>query len=375
LIWLALIIPFIVTIYVIIRYKRKVTLWEIAIPLTICVILIAVCKVFTHAIQTTDIEYWGGCVAQAEYIEDWDKEVPCRHPIYETDSKGNSVFVGYEHVYDVDYYPPQWFVTDSNGIKLRIDKYKFEELAKRFKNRVFVDLHRHYHSKDGDKFVTKWDGSDNTLEPVTTTHYYENRVQASQSVFGYCSVDPKVYGLFKYPKISGYYNCPAILGYDGSDLSQAQRAFNVINSRLGPKRQVRVWVLVFLNQPLQAGFDQENYWQGGNKNEFVITIGINKEGKVRWCHVFSWTKVESLKIETRDYVTSRSKLDLVNLAQWIGPELEKRFVRKHFKDFGYLSVEPPFWMIIIIYIFVMLVSIGTSYWIVKNEFENHPNTL
>lgn len=386
-IWFAIFVPIGFVLVLAFGFKKQIVWWELVIPLVASFILIAICKLSTESIQTQDTEYWGGFITKAEYYEPWDEEVPCRHPKYETrtrtytDSNGNTQtetyqeFVGYEHAYDVDYHSPYWVVIDNNDIEICIDKNKFEHLSKQFNNCRFVDLGRNYHSIDGDKYVSSWDGKDDSIEPVTTVHSYENRVQASESTFNFKKVDPKKYKLYDYPKIQDYYGCPAILGYYGPDRIAAERAFSIINAKLGKPKEVRVWIVVFTNKPIEAGFAQENYWKSGNKNEFICTIGINKAKEVQWAHIFSWSEAESLKIETRDFITAQKKLDLIKLSDWLGPQIQEKFKRKHFSDFNYLTVEPPTWMIVLTFILTFLLNIGVSFWLITNEFESEDDIV
>lgn len=367
-IWFALGIPIAITLFVCLKYQRKIVWWEVFVPTIVCMILIFFCKWGVEKLQTNDTEYWGGWIQKAEYYEYWDEEVPCRHPIEETDKDGNTRVVGYEHMYDVDEHPPYWQVIDSNGITITVDENKFEFLAKRFGNRDFVELNRHYHSKDGDKYEATWNGKEKTFEPSVTAHTYENRLQASTSVFKFEKVDPKKYNLFEYPKIVGYYYQPSILG-PNTDRG-AMQLFDNMNARLGAKRQLKIWVLIFVDKPLEAGFEQQSYWKNGNKNEFVIAIGINPDREIQWAHIFSWSENESLKTDTRNYIIAQKRLDLVNLAGWIKPELEKRYKRKSFADFNYLTVEPPLWAVILTFILTALASLVSSVWIIGNNYTN-----
>lgn len=136
--------------------------------------------------MTTDTEYWSGYVVKAEYFEAWDERVPCSHPVYctrtVTDSEGNTSTeeyqCGWEHAYDVDYHPEHWKKTDNNGITKSINRYEFNRLVKVLGNKSFVNLYRDYHSIDGDKYISRYVGGDESIDIMCHSHYYENRVQA-----------------------------------------------------------------------------------------------------------------------------------------------------------------------------------------------------
>lgn len=376
-IWFAMAVPIGTAVVLYFWFHHKTLWWEFLIPFGVSVLLITICKFSTDTLQTMDTEYWTGWMVKAEYVEDWNERVSCRHPEYETDKDGNSHFVGYEHAYDVDYHPPYWEVHDSNGITIGVNSSTFERLCGHFGNRTFVELHRSYHTDDGDKYVTTWKGEEEKLVVVTTDHRYENRVQASQSLFNFQDVDPadkEAYNLFDYPDITGY-SLPSILGNGGATHAQAERILSLANARLGQRKQVRMWVLIFHNQPLQAGFLQQNLWKGGNKNEFVLTIGVDREGKVDWCHPFSWSEVEDLKVDARNAVLDQKgqPLDLARVVNWMIPEVDKRFIRKSFAEFSYITIDPPGWMIILTFLLTIAVNVGLSFYIVKNEYHEGQN--
>lgn len=378
----ALIIPVTVIVVLLVFFRKNVVWWEYLITLGIPAVLIFLFKITAETSVTDDIEYWGGAITQVSYYEDWDEEVPCRHPIpcshprYTTDSKGNRSFAGYEHsndghyhAYDVDYHPEYWTLSGSNGEGMHISKDRYNYLKTKFANSIFVELRRDYHSNDGDMYVSRWDGTDNRLETITTLHHYENRVQAASSVYNYQEVeDPKKEGLFEYPKINGY-ECLPILGNAGPQTKEASYILNFWNGKLGKTKQVRIWILVFQNRPFETAQRQEAYWKGGNKNEFVLTVSIDAARKVQWAHVFSWTPEERLKIETRNYVSELDTLDIVKVANWVGQQCAIQYKRKEFKEFSYLTVDPPTWAVVTTYIVTLLSSIGLAYFSIKNEID------
>ncbi len=382
LIWGAMAVPVLTAIVLLVGFKHRVVWWEFLIPFGFSLIMVVGMKACVQTVQTRDTEYWGGVMQTAEYYERWNEKVTCRHTKYCTrtvrDGKGKSHSESYacgkQHGYDVDDHPPYWQVVDDNGIAIPISVGRFEQLARRFGNRRFVDLHRHYHTVDGDKYVATWDGSEATLEPVFTEHAYENRVQASNSVFNFQPVskaDVSAYQLFDYPPVDGYTQV-SILGQGGPTQAAAEELLAKANARLGHGKQARIFVLIFRNQPQQAGILQENYWKRGNKNELVLTIGVNDNDDVQWGYVFSWTEVEELKIELRDQIASMKHLDLVKLVNDAVPLVTDKWQRKHFKDFSYLTVEPPIWAVALSYLLALLLNVGLSAWIVGNQFQDEP---
>ena len=77
-------------------------------------------------------------------------------------------------------------------------------------------MHRKYRSKDGDAYVYTWNRTRENSYPITTTHFYTNKVKAaSYSIFKYSDMSDKEIkdaGLYEYPDIQIYDQRP-ILGY------------------------------------------------------------------------------------------------------------------------------------------------------------------
>lgn len=389
--WFALLIPILTSVVLLMFFKHKTLWWEFLIPFTVSIVLIFCLKIGAEKTLSMDTEYWGGWVVKAEYYEEWDEEVPCCHAKYRTeyrtvtDSEGNlttesyEVFDGYEHLYDVDYHPPYWQIIESNGEDVRIESYQFSQLCSKFGNKTKVDMNRDYHSIDGDKWETRWRGEDETIEPTTSIHLYENRVQFANSVFNFKDVNKdqiKNFSLFEYPKIYDNYKCDSIFGDGGDSQFKANDLLNKVNAKLGAKKKVRILMLIFKNKSIEAGFLQESYWKRGNKNEIVITIGVDNNYEVLWSYPFSWTEAQTLVIETRDFIIEQKKLDLVAIVEWLSPQVnsQPQFIRRDFRTFDYLKVDIPIWGIVLIFVITALVNIGISVWIIKNEFEENNNS-
>ncbi len=85
--------------------------------------------------------------------------------------------------------------------------------------------------------------------------------------------------------------------------------------------------------------------------------------------MFSWTEVELLKLDVRNFIITQEKLDLVSIVEYLSSNVKTKFIRKPFADFSYLTVEPPLWIVLLIYATIISVCAGISAWIVHNEFE------
>lgn len=369
--WFALLIPATVGLLLHYHFHKKVLWWEALLPLLPVLIGIPVTKLAVETYQTSDTERRGGWVVEARYYEDWNEYV------HQTCTR--SVSCGKdctrEETYDcshVDYHPPYWEVEDSNGYIRSITKKEFEWLAERFKSRVFVELYRHYHTDDGDLYRARWAGNDDAFQPYVTSHTYENRVQAAEGVLDYHKVlDPKQKGLFEYPRLTNPFNDRAFLG-DCPGWPQADGLLQKANATMGRNKQIRFWFLVFKNKPVTIAREQEAYWIGGNKNELVTCVSLDKDNQVQWAHVFCWSPEgyagnHELKIEIRDALLAQKPFDPVAAVKVAIAKAKEKFKRKSFKEFSYVHVEPPWWAIWLIYILTCLLTGGMAWYIMENE--------
>lgn len=350
-IWSAMLVPVVMAIVLFVFFSHRTAWWEFALPFLLSLVCCSIFKAIIERSQTSDTEYWTSAVLSADYYEAWTERVSCRHPQY--DSKGN--FTGYAHLYDEDYHPPYWVINDNSKQTLFIDKNTFESLAQKFGNRVFVHVSRWSQSSwgDGNRYTTTW----------------ENRVIASHNVFNFPEVADRT-PLYDYPKISYPYTTPFILGEGGPTKEVAERKLAIWNALHGPTKQCRLIFCVFRDQPFQVALDQESVWQGGNKNEFIVMIGVDSASEhIAWSHVASWTEVDQLKVAVKDLVRNQGTLDLVKLVDVVGPIVEERFERKHFRDFNYITVEPPLWGIVLTFVVTTVFNVGLSVWIVQNDID------
>lgn len=366
-IYFALIIPPIVAFAASWMYSKKVVWWEVLIPIGIgssFLLLTASIGTFFH---TRDTEFWGGFATRTEYYEAWNEEVPCTHTKYCTNSKGETYSCGTEHSYDVDDHPPKWVVYDTNGLTVDVEPVVFKSLCSKWGNKTFVDLHRSYHTKDGDKYVATWDMSREKARLIVTPHSYTNKVAVSDAVQHWEELsEDRIEVLFDYPEISNAYQ-RSLLGWNSEG---AEERLNWINGSFGPLKQLRLFVLVFRNKPVAVAIDQETYWKGGNKNEFVLCVGVREE-TIDWGYAFSWTDDRTLVSDVAGWVNARrgQMFDPEELAVYLEEEIPLRWTRKSFSDFDWVRIDPPWYVILMCYLLTLASSIGASVWVVKNDVD------
>lgn len=363
-----ILIPIVAILIASLFFKRHFALIEY-FCLLLCPLTLILISYFTlNFIQTNDKEYWSGWITKAEHSEPWNEYVhkTCTRTVGTgKDAKTETYDCSY-----VRYHPDVWHIYGSNGEELDVPENKFLNLVNLFGNRQKTGHHSGY-TNSGDIFTTYWNGSDPTQAPLVTVHNYKNKVQHSHNIINFPEIskkEAKKLGLFEYPNLNDYYAL-SILGWINP---YDQQKLDKLNSNLGARKQVKVWILVYQNKPMSIFQDQLNYWKNGNKNEFVIGIGL-KDGKVQWTDVFTWSESHLLKAETKNKLAEQigNNLNLSNFIDWLYPEIEQKWKRKEFKDFDYLTVEFPFWNVFVVYLLTSLSTVGCFFYMVGNDYKQH----
>lgn len=333
-VYLALLIPIIVTGIFYFFRKSEFAWWEFFIPIAAVLIAIVISKAVIDHTSVQFTEWWGSTVT-AVYEEEpynyWDVETCTETYACGTDSEGNTEYC--TRTYDCshqDDVAPSWWAETNIKESFKITEKQHDELVRQFKTRkTVVETHVNHDSRDyavgskGTKFEGKrvgevsnvyrtlWNGSDNTRKAYTSQHSYENRVKASDlSIFNISVINEEQadsMGLFKYPAYEGGglfgttkgLDYPTILG--GKVSKATQEKFKRLNGKFGVSNQLRLWVLVFENKPMSIADYQENYWVKGNKNELIVCIG-KKGNEILWSKAFSWAHSAELTAAVQNEV-------------------------------------------------------------------------
>ena len=371
------IIPFFVAIILFLFFRRKVVWWEyvvLIIPSLFFSLLIKLCMV---SYNVSDTEYLGGYVTKIIYYEEWDemvlrtktRRVPCGR-----DSNGHTQYRTETYtVWERDYHPEKWvYINNENNLERNISKELYNKIKFRLNSpAVFKDMKRNYHRIDGDAYVTMYDGSIEHLYDITWSQKYKNKVQASQSntIFKMLDIDEEMadsLGLYEYPEITDLAQNP-ILGRNVS--KEELQIFRYINAMKGKKNEFRTYVLFFNHDEFDKSELQKSYWQNGNKNEFIVCLGM-KADSVVWSNSFSWCDEPRLEVLTRDYFIQNPKLNIDEYGKWLEKQIPNNWTRKQFEDFDYISINVSNTQEVCLLIMMIVFCVGISIFLVLNDTEN-----
>ena len=333
-VYLALLIPLIVTGIFYFFHRHKFVWWEFFIPIASVLIAVVISKVIIDHSAVKFTEYWGSTVTgvyEEEPYNYWHNETCSRQVACGTDSDGNTEYcTEYYDCSHQDDVGPSWWAKTNIGESFGITEKQYEELLRQFgTKRNVVDSHKNHDANDrcvgstGTKFEGKrvgkisyvyetlWGGEDNKRKAYVSQHTYVNKIKASDlTIFNLKVVDEAQadsMGLFKYPPYEGGgwfgmtqgLEYPTILG--GNVSKETQEKFKRLNGKYGPTNQVRLWILVFENKPMSITQYQQNYWVRGNMNELVVCIG-KKGSEIQWADAFSWALSDELTVAVKNEV-------------------------------------------------------------------------
>ena len=362
------IIPFITALFLLIVFNRKMVWWEYLVLILPSLLFTLITQLIMVSVNSSDTEYLGGYVNRITYYEPWDEMVRVRHT--RTDDDGDTeVYYTWEREYHSERYT---YVDNESNWEHYLSKKEYEIIKKRMGDKaVFRDMHRDYHRIDGDAYDIYWDKTVEHLYDITTPHSYTNKIKASQShtIFKYSDIseeDAKELGLYEYPDIN-LMNQNPIIGRYASD--RDKQRIKYINATYGKTHQFRVYMLFYEGKGIEISEQQKAYWQNGNKNEFVVCLGTQRDSVV-WCNPFSWCDEPKLEALTRDYFIQNPKVDIDAYGKWLQTQIPTKWKRKEFSDFEYIHIGLSKGQYIALIIIMILLNIGISVFLVMNDIQN-----
>lgn len=336
-----------------------------------------------HRCYTT--EYLGGIVMELFHEDSWteiiirEEREPCGK-----DSYGN---VEYRTVRRKDYvyHPAIWRMITSNGSSIDIEKSEFYNIVDVWQTP------KHPFSITGDeiqggiRFGKRYRFSDVTEEleengenplfnealrkrtyTVTETHKYKNKIRNSNSIFKFEDIKEEeaiTLGLHDYPTICDDYDQSPVIGVSGNAIGgEIDELYRTFNAYYGSIYEIHVFVLLFdASKGVETAQKQQAYWKGGNKNEFVVCLGITDD-EVKWCYTFSWMDEPTLGVKTEGYFRENTKLDLKSYLYWLIDNINY-WKRKEFADFDYITVNLTTAQIIWLTLITIVVNVLLMYYV------------
>ena len=363
-------------------FRKELVWWEYLVvffsPLLFIILSTIVIK--NNIPESTTTTNWYS--TDAVYTEHWNEYIhkTCTESYacgsYTTGSgKTRSTHTKYcTRTYDcsyVDDHPAQWELNFSGGQSLNISPSEFEAKCGLWGTKKFVEMNRHFHTVDGDRYACAWDNKPEHVSTYTVPTKYENRLLVTKNIFGFRKVDSAEiarYGLPKEP--SDEFSATTEFQFTNGPLitQQAYRELYETNGIFGSTKKMTLQMVTFQDKPSDVCDVLESYWFGGKKNE--VTLCVNLRGKeVGNVKVITWAKDNLFKIQIRDSIAGMKVFDSYAAAKVLSGYSMKAYQLRDFKEFEYieLEVELKTWHYVLIWIMVTLLSFVILFVVVKND--------
>ena len=328
--------------------------------------------------RVSDDEYLGSFISSVTHEDAWTELIPYYVSVPAgKDRNGNTIYrqeMRIQHLY----HPESWWMDTNINSRYSMSRSSFQNVIERWRTEPFnysrsgsniLGGTRYGRSYSFSDVLNLYENENNPMDnlsvrdsffPLTEEHKYTNKVRNSHSIFKFEAISKKrakELGLFEYPSVNSFYQ-PCILGREFPQ--EVKDAFLFLNSWYGSQHQIHVYVLCFdAAKGIKIAEQQRAYWEGGNKNEFVVCLGLDGD-QVKWSHAFSWMDEPTLSVMTEDYFRDHEELDLLAFCNWLRENLSS-WKRKSFKDFSYLSVSLTPTQNYVLLALVIAINIGIAY--------------
>lgn len=372
--YLTLLIPILTAAVIFLFYRDKALWWEYMVLFAVSAFSYAVTTMIMYESNIRDTEYWGSLGVKVRYYEHWDEYIQktCSYESCSGSGKDQTCTTVYYDCSYVDDHPEYWVLISDSGLEYEISESYYDELRQKWNAKAeFVEMSRNYHRIDGDAYDYRWDAREVTAQGIVTVHSYDNKTQAANTIFKFKDMEPaeaREKGLFDYPKLSAGFIQPTILGASVHD--STRRKFDYLNATLGSNKEVKIFILYFWNKSRNVATEQKNYWKGGNKNELVICVGVDKATKkVNWVESFSWCKIPAVESKISAWYAQNQHFNLDRFQPVLQSLIYSEWHRRDFADFDYIEIELSESQVIWTWVILSILCILASVWVVKNGIE------
>jgi hypothetical protein len=335
--------------------KKQVIWWEWLAGVGVAFATSALVHLLAFQSATHDIETWSGQVTQTTHHPYWHEswtEIETT-----TDAEGN---ISTRVVHRSDSHPEHWTCRDNIGGYRSISQGFFNTLKTNFGGEVVRNKPHRPNLDGGSPYTFTTSNGTNYVEPVNITKSFENRIKAAPSLHAFSKVPEGTLGLYEYPVSPGWNQSDRLLG---ASSSVGIRAWDQMNSRLGPSKKVNVIMIGFGDMDSSTAHMQQAKWVGGKKNDLVLCYGgdIN----ATWAFVFGWTEQEIVK-RNLESILLEHPVD-TNIIPMLEEEISANYEIKDWSKFDYIAIEPPTWCYFLLMFVMAATQTGFWFWAHRND--------
>jgi len=309
--------------------------------------------------------------------ERWtEEEMRTRQVACGTDSDGNTIYRT-EVYYVTEPYGPYWTKYDEYGKGRRIDQSEYNHWAKLWNNQKKTGIHKGSAAGwdtaiTGNIFGCNWPGQFENIYPHSEIHSYINKARVSKNVLIKLP-KPTEEQKAKYPRPVDLGNTDPIVSYDGYSISKAeQMLMKRSNAFLGKNYEIHAMiVLLNASDGRNAVMEVLTAWEGTNKNELVMFVGLDKEKKIAWCDVKSWLDIGDTTVNAmwRDSAMANT-FNVDQIAAKLREIVPKHWSRPQAETIDYMQVDVHWGWGVSAFLVTIGITVGMFFLVEYKIFEN-----
>ena len=334
-----LIIPLLIAGVAFFGFKRTITWKEFALQEVIQIVVVVVGFMIAQAASLSSTEHWNGHVTSKRH-----SRVSCCHCHQECVSRDDDGMCERYRTVCSHSYDNSYLIHLSTGDTVGDSC---------------------THSGPPSWFANAYKG-----EPASVPRRYKNYLKADpDSLFVQGADEKLVQTIPSFPDIYGLYKVNKVVTHGVAKPRGVEMQLRRLNDKLGAKHQVDIVFLL-----TRAGKDPDAYsaaveraWLYGPKNALIVVAGVSGGDKIDWARIVTISKVEMLKIGLRDELPGHTVSEAVGMVEQHIRNGE--WHRVSLSEYEYLTshASPSGWALGLLYVFSIMLSIGLSIFMSKND--------
>lgn len=211
-------------------------------------------------------------------------------------------------------------------------------------------------------------------DPVAAEHYYQNYMKGVPKEYLYNDNMGALPELLKeipeYPKTYNFYKVNRVLDISGVlpplvTIEYNKKIAEALRT-LGPEKEVNIILVIGKPDP-QLVYAVREKWEGGKKNDVIVTVGIDENRVITNVGILTWDKNEYFKNKLEMNIRDHAVLN-AEMLEIIFKDVQQNYTRPRMRDYQELRehVDTPVWAVFTVLIVMFgLTAIG-AYVIYRN---------
>ena len=320
-------------------------------------------------------EVWNYKIVSIQHKERWTTH-ETRVETYQsgTDSKGNPTY-STRIVHYTQTHGPYWYKYDEYDKQHSIDSSEYKEWATFWGNEKHVGTNKGSshagRAITGEIYACQWPGKFENIYPHSAIHSYVNKARVTKNTITKLA-EPTEEQKKKYPRPVDDDNVSPIISY-GPPFSDADvMLLRRCNAFLGRVHEIHAMIVAF-NAKDGRGQIREvlTAWEGTNKNELVMFVGLDKDRKVEWCEVHNWLDIGDSTVNNmwRDHVMGET-FDIPHVAKGLLEFVPKHWSRPQAETIDYLQVDIHWGWGLAAFLSIIAITTGAFFIVEYKIFDN-----